>query len=199
MIPCIRGEEMEKVTDAITAYCMDRGIIDPADELWFHYGLEKRIMSTLCMTLMTVLAAFLSNIPTAIAYLIGYQLLRERTSGYHAKTPAKCLCLSVLMELLFLGGLYPRLCFAVIVFCNVLSVIGIFFLAPYNHPNMHLSEKEVLALRFSGRILATTMILIAVLCWVAGLRSIACGLTIAVTMTAFLLCAAYFFDWRKST
>ncbi len=184
--------------DAITTYCIDRGIIDPVDKLWFHYGLEKRIMSTLCMTLMTALAAFLSNIPSAIAYVIGYQLLRERISGYHAKTPAKCLCLSMLMELLFFGGLYPRFCFAMLVFCNVLSDIAIFFLAPYNHPNMHLSEKETLALRFSGRIFATTMISIAFLCWVAGLRSIACGLTIAVTMTAFLLCVAYIFDWRKS-
>lgn len=189
---------MEKIADAITTYCLDRGIVDSADESWFHYGLEKRLISILYMIPLSVLAALLSNVPAAISYLVGYRLLRESISGYHAETPAKCLCLSVLTELLFFCGLYPHLCFVVLVISNVLSVGAIFFLAPYNHPNMHLSEEEILALRPRGRILAITMALIALLCWFSGLRSISYGLTIAVTMYAFLLCMAYIIDWRKT-
>lgn len=198
LVPCTWGEEMEKVTDAITAYCVARGIIDPTDTPWFRYGLEKRILSTLCMALLSALAAFISDIPTAVSFLLGFQLLREKISGFHAKTPAGCLCMSVLTELLFFGWLYPRFCLAGMFLGNLLSTAVIFILAPYNHPDMHLSEDEIQALRSSGRILAISIMLIALVCGIAGLRSIACGLTIAVTMAAFLLCIAYFFDWRKS-
>ena len=64
---------------------------------------------------------------------------------------------------------------------------------------MNFSEEEILALRYSSkkRIMLTT--LLALMCDFLNYTAVARGLTTGTAMAAFMLCLAYYIDWRKST
>lgn len=188
---------MDALIEKIVSYCIQNNVILASDEAWFRYGIEKRLTSVLCMIPLVALAVFLSNIPTAVSFYVSFLLLRERTSGYHAKTPIGCLCTSVAMELLFFLGIYPYLGTVLIITISSLSTVVIFFLAPYAHPNMRFAREELLALRFAGRTTALIFLVATMIFQFLGLHSVPKGLTIGITMTAFALCLAYFINWRE--
>lgn len=192
-----RGESVHSLTEKIVSYCIQTNVISASDEAWLRYGIEKRLTMLLGMIPITLLAVYLSSPSAAISFLISFFLLRRRTSGYHAMTPVGCLCIAIVLEFLFFLCLYPRLNAMMMTICGGLSAVVIFFLAPYDHPNMHFADDELQALRFRGRIITLLLLSIVAVCWFTGLLPVARGLTIGITMTAFALCLAYFIDWRK--
>lgn len=189
---------MATLTERIVSYCVRNNVISASDEPWLRYGIEKRITLLLGFISQITLAACLSNLPAAIGYMVSFSLLRRKASGYHAKTPWGCLCTAMLLESLFFLGLYPYLDTALVLICNGLSTVVIFCLAPYDHPNMHFDKAALRELRFRGRCMTLVLFSGAMICWYAGMLSIARGLTIGITMTAFALWLAYFIDWRKN-
>lgn len=191
------GERMAALTDKIVSYCVRNNVISESDEVWLRYGIEKRMPLLLGFIPQITLAACLSNLSAAIGYMASFYLLRKKTSGYHAKTPFGCLCTSVLLESLFFFGLYPYLDVTLMLVCNGLSTVTIFCLAPYDHPNMHFDRGALRVLRFQGRSMTVLLFSGAMLCQYTEMLSVAKGLTIGITMTAFALWLAYFIDWRK--
>ncbi len=192
-----RGEGVRSLTEKIVSYCIQTNVIAASDEAWLRYGIEKRLTMLPGMIPITALAVYLSSPSVAISFLISFFLLRRRTSGYHAMTPVGCLCTAIVLESLFFLCLYPWLDAMLMTICGGISAVVIFFLAPYDHPNMHFADDELRTLRFRGRIITLLLLSTAVACWFAGLLSVARGMMIGITMTAFALCLAYFIDWRE--
>jgi len=188
---------MEVIAQNLTDYCIKNHIADPEDSEWLLYCIEKRLISLAGMLTMTILAAFLSCPAAALSYFFSFQLLRRYASGFHAKTPAKCLGLSVAMVAAFFLELYPRLSFVLILICNLCSTASIFLLAPYNHPRMQLNPAEICALRFRARLSAVAVALASLCLWQMGLCAYAKGVCIGVSMTGFSLLLAYYKDWRR--
>lgn len=187
---------VHSITEKIIDYCLCNGIVTTEDTPWLRYGIEKRISKVLNLVPFFLLALYLTNPPASLSFLGAFYLLKQKTGGIHAKTVAGCICASLLTELVFLAGIYTHLNAPALVFINVISTASIFTLAPFNHPNMHLSGAEIISLQKSSR--KTTAILqctIAVT-WLMGFFSIAKGLTTGVAMAAFLLSLAYINDWR---
>ena len=188
---------MKNLSNVISSYCVQNKIIDPNDEAWLQYGLEKRLSTAIIMFPFIVLAIILSDFTASIAFFIAFKLLREKASGYHANTLIGCVFISFFLELIFMAGLYPVLNCEISLFCNILSCTVLFTLAPYNHPNMSFSAKEIHALQRSSRKTFLLLILIITVCNSIGLSSVANGLTTGIAMAAFSLCLAYIIDWRK--
>ncbi len=140
---------MDAMIEKIVSYCIRNNVISVPDEAWFRYGIEKRLTMLLGMIPITTLAVYLSSPSVAFSFF----LLRRRTSGYHAMTPAGCLRVAIVLESLFFLCLYPRLNVVIMIICGGLSAAVIFCLAPYDHPNMHFTDDELQALRFRGRII----------------------------------------------
>lgn len=186
------------LTDKIVTCCVRNNVVPESDAAWLRYGIEKRITLLLGLIPQITLAACFSDLPAALGYMVSFSLLRRKTSGYHAKTPLGCLCTSMLLESLFFLGLYPYLDAVMVLICNGLSTVVIFCLAPYDHPNMHFDKDALRVLRFQGRSMALVFFCGAMICWYTGTLSVARGLTIGTTMTAFALWLAYFIDWRKN-
>lgn len=183
----------------LSAICIKKKLIEPEDVPWFEYGVETRIATAISMIPFTLLAVRLSDIPTALAFLAIFKFLRARTSGYHANSFLGCISVSLILELLFLGVFLKQLNAVTFYLSNGISFTIIFFLAPFIHPNMNFSEEEILALRYSSkrRIMLTT--LLALMCDFLNYTAVARGLTTGTAMAAFMLCLAYYIDWRKST
>ena len=188
---------MNNLSHAICAYCIQHTIIDPKDEAWLRYGIEKRLSTAVIMFPFFILSLVLSDLPSTLSFLIAYKLLRGKASGYHANTVTGCLVISLSLEFLFLAGLYPSLSFKIALACNFFSCIAIFILAPYDHPNMGLEFEEKQALQRSSKISVLSLSVLSIACYTFGFISIAKGLSTGVAMAAFSLCLAYINDWRK--
>lgn len=181
----------------IAMSCMRKGIINEDQIPWFIYGIEKRIASLFISIPFLLFALLLTTPWCAISFFISFYLLRRRTSGYHACSIGSCLCTSLLLELLFFGVVYPML-----QAIHILCVIGIclpviYFLAPYNDPKMHFSKAEISACRTFSRKYLCILSVSSGVTYLGGMYEVSKGITLALAMTSFLLCVAYYFDWRN--
>lgn len=189
---------MQKLVDTITRYCIDEELIKSEEAPWFRYVLAKKISTILVGIPFLILAFAISNFLSAISFFATYFFVRKYIGGFHAKTVLGCLSFSLLMELVFLGVLPYLITTPVLLGILGISVLAILTLAPYNHPNLHLTHEEKKACRKRGckRICAASFIG-AVAC-LTGYREIANGCTIGIAMATSLLCLGYIHDWRNT-
>lgn len=189
---------MDSWIDRFSRYCIAKNYISSADYLWFKYGLEKRFYTLVVAIPFFFLAVIITNIYTAFAFFICFYCLRSRTNGFHANTVWLCFTLSLLCEVVFLAVINPLLNTVGALVLAIASSIIIFILAPYNHPNMHLSTKEIAACRISARIRSCFILLGVFVCCILDTPTIAKGCSLGLAMAACLLCLAYILERRKT-
>lgn len=189
---------MKYCIDKIVRYCYKNGYISENQVPWLRYSIEKRLSSIIGIIPFAFLALLLSDFWCALYFILSFCFLRSRINGYHSKTLVGCLFISLATELLFFKVIYPLLTPIVALVIWIVCFVILFLFAPYNHPNMHYSMDEVLALKKSIRhrvIILTTIFLIALAMQASSSLQ---GLTLGIAMAAFMLCLAYISDWRKT-
>ena len=186
-----------KWSNKIAAYFLKHGIIDQGQVDWFIYGLEKRLASACIFLPFFLIAVFWTTPLCAVSLFVSFFLIRRRTSGFHANSVGTCLCISLALEMAFLGVVYPILhgIYAIVI-ASVCFVV-ITFLAPYNHPNMNFTEDEISACRVSARLDTGALWLLAIGAHFVGLSEVSKGISLGIAMAALLLCLAYISEWRK--
>lgn len=99
------------------------------------------------LVLLLPLGALIVGWGGTLFYTFVFRFLRARTGGYHAKTPHGCLLGSVCCQsvMLFLSAHMPDP--VVSAFIAGFSCLSIALFGPANHPELHLSEKELKALQ----------------------------------------------------
>lgn len=187
---------MGTICDRITEYCVCNGLVDKNNIPWLRYCIEKRIATLLCGLPCFIIAVALSDIITAVSFFVGFFQLRKKTGGFHAQTILGCVFASISIEIVFVGMISPILNSYNICIFIVVDAIIFFLLAPHNHPNMHLSAAEAIALKKSARVTVVVLIFVITLSILGDLFSVANGLTTGATMAATMLCTAYINDWR---
>ncbi len=187
-----------KLVDMVVSKCVNAHIIDSEDIDWFRYGLEKRVMLILVGIPFLVLAIVLTCLWGTIGFLVSFFVLRSRINGYHANTPLQCLVASVALEYVFLGLLYPHIGSNIVALVMIASVLLIYLLAPYNHPNMQLTERETEACRKGAKIRSICLLVVVAIAMLLGMTQLAKGISLGSAMAAALLCCAYIFNWRKN-
>ena len=73
----------------------------------------------------------------------------------------------------------------------ILSAISIFYLAPYNHPNMDLSVEEATACAKNAKKRLITLILLLIALHLTQLNQFSTGILLGIVMTAVMLVLAY--------
>lgn len=182
---------MIRLVDCVVQKCIKGKYITPERAPWLRYGIEKKLSSTLISIPFLTFGIFLSDFSAAVAFYIGFCFLRERTSGIHAKTIIGCFLLSLSFECLFLGVLFWKLNMNWIISLASISSIIIYLYAPYNHPNMSFSVKELEICSYKARIRLLITILLTILFYLIEQKSIVRGLCLSIAMAAFLLVFAY--------
>lgn len=188
---------MIRISNAISTYCVQHKIIDPNDGAWLRYGIEKRLSTVVILFPFLIVSIVLTDLSSGLSFLIAFKLIRGKASGYHSSTVLHCFFISIVLELLFLLGLYPKLAVENTLICNLINCLVIFTLAPYNHPSMGLSQKEISALRNESQRMVVLLSIISTTSSIVGLLPIAKGLVTGVAMACFSLCLAYINNWRK--
>ena len=187
---------MGRIIDKIVERCIEKKIIDPEASEWFRYGLERRIVTLFVGIPFLLLAMLLTDIWGAIGFMGSFFLLRSKINGYHAKTPLQCTLASVLFEFIFLGVVYPIIGVFVILLIMIVSMIAIFFLAPFNDPRIHLDSREVMLLKYGARIRIMLLCALTIVAIALNVHSIAKGISSGSAMAVLLLCSAYVLERR---
>lgn len=181
---------MMHLATKITKNFIKKGIIDTDSADWFQYGLEKRISTVLTSVIFFLIATKISGFLVAFAYLGSFYFLRVRINGYHAKTYIGCLLASIFLEVILLKGVVPLLNKGITVLLNAISFSAILIWAPFNHPNINLSDSELHACKIGARIRVGILILLEIICAVSNEGRLLLGITLGNTMAAGLLAIA---------
>lgn len=189
---------MELLVNKLVVYCLANHYVDKSKEEWLRYGFEMRLSTLLVLVPFVALACVLTNLPCAFSFFISFFHLKRFTSGYHAKSPYICLLFSLLIEIFFLCTLGQLLDYGRMIFVDALCVFGIFIMAPYNHPNIHLTAKEQAALQHASRRSVILLSIGSFICLEFGLSHVTVGITTGMSMAVVLLSLAYISDWRNT-
>ena len=187
---------MNSLLDRMVNYILSNQVVSADKEAWLRYGLEKRIYTLLVYIPFSILAVLLAGFWTAVFFMVSFFYLRSKTNGIHAQSAIACVFGSILLELLFLGLVSPYLNEISIVVLIAISLVIVYLLAPYNHPNMNLTSEEHIACKKISQIRATQLAFLVVLLISCGLIEIAKGISLGYTMASALLGLAYISDWR---
>ena len=184
--------------DMLAKKCIDAHLISPEKEEWLRYGIEKRLTTIIVGIPFIIIAVILSNTGTAIAFFFSYFFLRGRTNGYHSKTVFRCLVTSLALEIIFIGFLSKFITGIIVIPVILLVTLTVFLLAPYNDPNMALSEEEYKANQRGSRIRCGLLCLGCILFWSMHYETLAAGIALGGAMAGVLLCVAYILEWRNN-
>ena len=190
---------MSRIIDNMVTFCVNKDYISTSRAPWLRYALEKKISSFLISIPVLLLGILINSIGTSISFFLSFVILRSRINGFHANSMVGCLIASLLLEILFLGFLYyivePKQMLCLL----VLSTIVIFFMAPYNHPNMNLTDDEVKVCAKGAKIRVTLLLVAELFFKYIGFESLSGGISMGISMAAILLALAYIFNNNGGT
>lgn len=89
----------ERLTDFFISQCG----LPETRRSWYIYALQTRISMFLSTAGMMLLGCLVATPYQVICFLVGILSLRRRLGGYHAKTPLRCLFLSIGVSILCLS------------------------------------------------------------------------------------------------
>ena len=181
---------MKRVETFITA-CIDRGYITAEKAPWLQYALEKRITSLIAMIPLLLIGILISSLEETMAFYISFGMLRRYINGIHARNFSRCLFWSIVCEIAFLGFLARILTLKSRIILLLVSLNSIWFLAPYNHPNMALSEEEVAACAVCAKKTAIQLFVAIIILYLLTLDHLADGVLLGFIMATTMLVIAY--------
>ena len=178
--------------------CIRKGYITVERAPWLCYALEKRATTLLISVPVVVLGIILAPIEMVISYYLSFYMLRTQTNGFHAKTILKCLVLSLISVGIFMGVLPKVLDGAIEFILVVIAALLIYRLAPYNHPNMALTQEELTACVRSVKRRLKILMSMAFLAHILHFPYLSKGIIEGIIMVAVSLIFAYFVDWKHT-
>lgn len=188
---------MNSLLDWFTNYCISNALISKDNEVWFRYGLEKRLCTLVVLIPFAIIAVYLSGLWTASSYITSFFYLRSQTNGYHAKTHWGCFVSSLILELFFLMVIEPMLNAIWVLVLVGIAALVVFLFAPYNHPMMNLDDQEYAACKKAAHIRCILLAIFCYACVFLGLCEIAEGISLGCVMTSTLLVLAKITERRS--
>lgn len=185
---------MEHMVGRMTQWLLKKHYIVPEQSEWCHYMLIQYMMSVLSLCLLLPVSAVIVGVWGAVFYTATFRILRQRTGGYHAQTPHGCLLISVAMQVLFSLLAVATNDISVLTTVVLLSEVAIFLLGPANHPELHLSTKELKAVKPRMYVRQVIAFLVFVVALLTHQGLIASCIAMATFATAVLLAIAHVRD-----
>ncbi len=179
----------EKMIGYLTKYTN----LSQSRKCWYVYALYKRILMILTMSCMIFLGCFVSQPYQVLCFWAAILSLRKYLSGYHAKTPLRCLCISIAVTFLSLiiidYFVQHKMTLCIWLLLTVLS-IATFLARPYNHPKCFLEIEEIVAQwKRAKQILVGQLVFTALLHVIATYSNAAlyCAMGIIISLISFFV------------
>lgn len=185
------------LVDRIVQHCLVNNYISEEEEPLLRYCLEKKVSTFIVLLPLIILSITIQDYRTGLAFLFTFLLLRERTNGFHLQSLGACFVASLLLEILILSVVLPILPDYLAIFLSLFGAITIWLLAPYNHPDMCLTYKEVKACRRSSRTRLLGLLVTALVLWRCNGLKMLRGMMMGISLVAVLLSLAYIIERRN--
>jgi len=137
---------MEYLAAKLTQRCLRFGFIDAPQEEWCQYTLQTYITNVGGFLILIAFGIFLSPWPQVLILNLGVAFLRSKCGGLHMPTASSCFLISLLFESICLFVL-PHLTFGISLFLLLVSLAGLFCLAPCNNDAIHCDGDELKKMR----------------------------------------------------
>mgnify|MGYP003220694145 CR=1 FL=1 len=183
------------LVERIIDYMIAHAVIPEEERESYAYSLEVVLGSCSFWLIMLCLVIAFDQILPTVFYLGWFFLFRSVTGGYHAHTHFRCITLSVLFYLGFIG-LYTQLSskayFPLTLLLIGVTVLLVLLFAPVDHSNkpFSLSEKQLYRRRSCQRLIC--FILFEAVVIFLGWTSLAFSAALGAAQSAVFLLIAYY-------
>ena len=182
------------MVERLIRWLLTKHYIKPEQSEWCHYMLIQYIMSILSLFLLLPVSAVIVGVWGAVFYTATFRILRQRTGGYHARTPHGCLLVALVLQVLFSLLAAATKDIYALTTVILLSEVAIFLLGPANHPELHLSAKELKAVKPRMYVRQCLVFLVYVVALLTHQGMIASCIAMATFAVAILLAVAHVDD-----
>lgn len=140
--------------EASVTMLIRNGIIESSEEELYRFGIKQLFLCIVNVVTSLVIGAICGMLWQSVLFSLAYIPLRRYAGGYHAKTPGRCYCLSVLLIIGVLM-LLKHIAFPKIAMITILAVAAFIILlkAPVESKNKPLSDAEQNAYKRKTRII----------------------------------------------
>lgn len=183
--------------EMLVSYCVRHDLISDNETPLLKYCIEKKLSTFFTFVPLIVVGSLISDFFTTISFLGAFSYLRRTTNGFHAKTAGRCFVSSFLVEMLVLECVKCEFPVFPLLLATAASVLMIWILSPYDHPNMNYSTAEIIACRASSRIRLIITVSIMFLFYAISEVRIARSINFGLILAAGLLGFAYIIEWRN--
>jgi accessory gene regulator B len=180
------------LTKHSVAVLIKEEIIQQSDEELYQFGINQLFLFLLNIATTVIIGAVFGMLWQSILFSASYIPLRRYAGGYHAKTPRRCYCLSVLliMGVLFILKYIPFSQLGMIIVLTV-SFTVIYVKSPIESENKPLSDAERTLYQIKARrILLAETALAILLCILLCMVQAEC-IIMAVCCSAAMLVIRY--------
>ena len=147
---------MNKVAQRIAKTLFNHNLLKEYTREEYIYVIEILIEKIISFGTLLILSLLLKNIVETIVFLFVFLNMRERTGGFHMNSYGKCWMLTIVLYIsmlyIFIPFLYKIGIYSYFVFS--VSILIILIISTINHPNMQLSNSELIELKRVARLTA---------------------------------------------
>lgn len=179
---------MDKLTNIITNYCVERKIIAEEKREIYSYGFKLIIADIVNYLIVIIIGMVFDRILESILFLISLCGLRQFCGGFHAKTFWLCrlsmmttfACVILLTDLVLRTGQAT----IIIILLNLIDVIFISIFAPIEHPNKKLSDKQKHNNKIKSIIISISLTIASIVFVAVDMKF---GVTISITLLSVIV------------
>lgn len=180
---------MEKISNAITDFCIRHSQISIENREIYNYGFKLIFADVLNFLIITFLGLCIGEIIGSVIFLVTLCGLRKYTGGFHAKSFLICRLSMVatyfLVTIAAFFALKISRIITVVVFIDLTSIIGILLLAPIENANKKLTTLQAKVNKMKAIVVATVLSFTSIVLVFLNYR--AEGVTISITLLAVVV------------
>lgn len=184
----------------IATKMVNKKIVENEDKECYIYGLELLISKVIVLSIIFIIAIGIKLIIPSIIFTFFYLLLRQYTGGFHCQTAERCICLSIVIYII-----YAYICkcelnnhFIIIFIMSVVSYISILVFSPLADANKEIDDYEKDKYRKIAIILGSIMFVIEILSFILNYHYIFVSIAFSLLADAILLVIAILQRERRS-
>lgn len=185
----------KKISQTLTTYFANKGIIDINRKPIYEYGFEILISTCIYALIFIVVSLLTKTFLESAFFLIGFFIIRTIAGGFHTNSYTACHILSLINHIAFI--LLLKLCSPQIfdllslIFCLV-SIVCIVIFAPVDHPNKPFVKTEKKRFRKYSLVYALILTAFISVYWIfsLGWNNYVFSFSIGTLSAAFALTSA---------
>lgn len=165
---------VHNLAERITDWLIKNGTISEQSRESYVYGVEVSIERFTTYAVLLILSIVLEIFIPSILFILFFVALRGYAGGFHVKTFWGCFISTIVLYLVY-SKLIAPFCIThseYVIPTVILSFFIIMLLAPLNHPNLNMNQRELHRCKVGARIVAIIEVMYIILGILCGINTV---------------------------